>query len=171
VKIFCEEKIMTSEFAGIERRLDELSERLARLQPLRDKTRSDFDADPYLRDIVERNLEVAAQSCIDISRRIISLKGARKPVDYYDAILRIGELNVLPADFARHLAPLAGFRNVLVHEYLTIDWDEVYKGYIAWETWNVFPSTSGFGWDKEHPHRMMRADRPATPCSLYTVVR
>jgi uncharacterized protein YutE (UPF0331/DUF86 family) len=117
---------MTNEFAGIERRLDELSERLARLQPLKDKTRRDFDEDPYLRDIVERNLEVAAQSCIDISHRIISLEGARKPVDYYDAILRMGELSVLPANFARHLAPLAGFRNVLVHEYLTIDWDEVY---------------------------------------------
>ena len=118
---------MTSEFAGIERRLDELSERLARLQPLRDKARSDFDAEPYLRDIVERNLEVAAQSCIDISHRIISLEGARKPIDYYDAILRMGELSVLPADFARHLAPLAGFRNILVHEYLVVDWNEVYS--------------------------------------------
>jgi uncharacterized protein YutE (UPF0331/DUF86 family) len=118
---------MTVEFAGIERRLDELSERLARLHPLRDRTRSDFDADPDLRDIVERNLEVAAQCCIDISHRIISLEGAQKPVDYYDAILRMGQLGVLPADFARHLAPLAGFRNILVHEYLAIDWDEVYR--------------------------------------------
>jgi len=106
--------------------LDELSERLARLQPLRDKARSDFDQDPYLRDIVERNLEMAAQCCIDISHRIISLEGAHKPVDYYDALLRMGELGVLPAGFARHLAPLAGFRNILVHEYLAIDWDEVY---------------------------------------------
>jgi len=106
--------------------LDELSERLARLQPLGDKTRSDFDEDPYLRDIAERNLEIAAQCCIDVSHRIISLEGARKPVDYYDAILRMGELGVLPADFARYLAPLAGFRNALVHEYLTVDWDEVY---------------------------------------------
>jgi uncharacterized protein YutE (UPF0331/DUF86 family) len=118
---------MTAEFAGIERRLDELSERLARLQPLRDKARTDFDEDPYLRDIVERNLEIAAQCCIDVSHRIISLEGAQKPVDYYDAILRMGELGVLPADFARHLAPLAGFRNILVHEYLAVDWDEVYQ--------------------------------------------
>ena len=57
---------MNAEFSGIERRLDELSERLARLEPLRDKPRSEFDQDPYLRDIVERNLEIAAQSCIDI---------------------------------------------------------------------------------------------------------
>jgi uncharacterized protein YutE (UPF0331/DUF86 family) len=100
---------------------------LARLQPLKDRTRVEFDQDPYLRDIVERNLEIAAQCCIDISHRIISLEGARKPVDYYDAILSMGELGVLPTDFARHLAPLAGFRNILVHEYLSVDWDEVYR--------------------------------------------
>jgi uncharacterized protein YutE (UPF0331/DUF86 family) len=70
---------------------------------------------------------VAAQCCIDACNRIISLEGAQKPVDYYDAILRMGELGVLPADFARHLAPLAGFRNILVHEYLAVDWDEVYR--------------------------------------------
>lgn len=118
---------MSTEFSGIERRLDELSDRLARLQPLTGRARSDFDQDPYLRDIVERNLEIAAQCCLDISHRIISHQGARKPVDYYDAILRMGELGVLPTEFARCLAPLAGFRNILVHEYLLVEWDEVYR--------------------------------------------
>ena len=107
--------------------MDELSERLSRLQPLRGRTRAEFNQDPYLRDIVERNLEIAAQCCIDISHRIISLEGARKPTDYYDAILSMGELGVLPAEFARYLAPLAGFRNILVHEYVRVDWDEVYR--------------------------------------------
>jgi uncharacterized protein YutE (UPF0331/DUF86 family) len=76
---------------------------------------------------VERNLEVAAQCPIDISHRIIALEDARKPVDYYEAILNMGELGVVPADFARHLAPLAGFRNILVHQYLALDWDVVYQ--------------------------------------------
>ena len=116
---------MIAEFNGIERRLDELNERLARLVALRDRTRTEFDQDPYLRDIVERNLEVAAQCCIDICHRIISLEGARKPVDYDDAILRMGELGVLEADSARRLAPLAGLRSTLAHEYLTVDWDHV----------------------------------------------
>ena len=118
---------MSPEFNGIEKRLDELNERLARLEPLRDKSRDEFDQDPYLRDIVERNLEIAAQCCIDICNRIISLENAKKPIDYYDAILRMAEIRVLPIDFARKLAPIAGFRNILVHEYLGIDWDEVYK--------------------------------------------
>ena len=76
---------------------------------------------------MERNLEIAAQCCIDISNRIISLEKAQKPNDYYEAIIRLGQLNVLPEGFARNLAPIAGFRNILVHEYLGLNWDEVYK--------------------------------------------
>ena len=60
--------------------------------------------DPYLRDIVERNLKIAAQCCIDISHRIISLEKAQKPQDYHEAIIRMGELAVFPVDFARKLA-------------------------------------------------------------------
>lgn len=100
---------------------------MARLKPLQSKNRGDFDTDPYLRDIVERNLEVAAQCVIDICHRIIAIQNARKPVDYYEAILLMSELNVLPPEFARQLAPLAGFRNILVHEYLGVDWGRVYE--------------------------------------------
>lgn len=107
--------------------MDELNERLSRLEPLRNKAREDFDEDAYLRDIVERNLEIAAQCCIDIGNRIISLEKAQKPRDYHETIIRMGELGVLPPDFARSLAPIAGFRNILVHEYLSVDWDEVYR--------------------------------------------
>jgi uncharacterized protein YutE (UPF0331/DUF86 family) len=107
--------------------LDELSARLGRLEPLKSKSKAEFDADPYLRDIAERNLEVAAQCVLDISHRLISLAGGQRPRDYYEAILRLGELRVLPPDFAAHLAPLAGLRNILVHEYLEVDWQEVYR--------------------------------------------
>ena len=47
-----------TEFSGIERRLSELNERLTRLRPLQEKSRTAFDEDPYLRDVVERNLEI-----------------------------------------------------------------------------------------------------------------
>jgi uncharacterized protein YutE (UPF0331/DUF86 family) len=100
---------------------------LARLEPLRSKSKVEFDVDPYLRDIAERNLEVAAQCVLDLSHRLISFAGGPKPRDYYEAILHLGEMGVLPPEFAAHLAPLAGFGNILVHEYLAVDWQEVYR--------------------------------------------
>jgi uncharacterized protein YutE (UPF0331/DUF86 family) len=76
---------------------------------------------------VERNLEVASQCVIDICHRLISLEKGRKPGDYYEAILLMGELNILPSEFARNLAPIAGFRNILVHQYISVNWDIVYR--------------------------------------------
>ena len=107
--------------------MDELIVRLQRLEPLSERPRSDFDADPYLRDIVERNLEVAAQCIVDTCNRIVSLAGARKPRDNYEAILLMAEVGVLPPEFARKLAPITGFHNILVHECLALDWDQVYR--------------------------------------------
>jgi len=89
--------------------------------------KGELQSDPYLQDIIERNLQVAAQAVIDISNRIISIEGLEKPRDYYEAIIRLGEAGILPFDFAQRMAPIAGFRNILVHDYLEIDWDEVYN--------------------------------------------
>ncbi len=83
-----------------------------------------------MRDIAERNLEVCAQCCIDVCHRIIALEGAQKPADYHEAIVRMGELGVLDSGFAGSFAPVAGFRNVLVHEYVSLNWDTVH-GYIC----------------------------------------
>jgi len=118
---------MSEPFSGIERRLERLSDCLSKLEPLTEKSRSDFRDDTYLRDIVERNLEVAAQAIIDMSNRIISIEQAPKPEDYRTAIERMGELDVIDSEFAESLAPLAGFRNVLVHEYTDLDWDLVFN--------------------------------------------
>jgi len=118
---------MPKEFSGIEQRLKKLKKCLLKLEPLKEKSKKEFYQDEYLKDIVERNLEVAIQSCIDIANRIISLIDLEKPKDYYESITILGKENILPYDFAQKFAPIAGFRNILIHEYLDIDWEEVYN--------------------------------------------
>ena len=118
---------MKQEFSGIEKRLEKLKNCLQKLKAVASKPIDEFLKDDYLRDIVERNLEVAAQCCIDIANRIISIEGIEKPQDYYGAIVKLGQKGVFPIDFAKKLAPIAGFRNILVHNYLDIDWNEVYS--------------------------------------------
>jgi uncharacterized protein YutE (UPF0331/DUF86 family) len=100
---------------------------LKKLEPFKAKKKEELLQDPYLQDIIERNLEVAAQAVIDISNRIISIEGLEKPRDYYEAIKRLGEAGILALEFSEKLAPIAGFRNILVHDYLDINWDEVYN--------------------------------------------
>ena len=49
---------MKPEFSGIERRLEKLSACLKKLEPFIDKPRDEILQDPYLQDIVERNLRL-----------------------------------------------------------------------------------------------------------------
>jgi uncharacterized protein YutE (UPF0331/DUF86 family) len=100
---------------------------LQKLEPFKSKTKEELLKDTYLQDIVERNLEVSAQAVIDIANRIISIEGLEKPKDYYEAIIRLGESGILPRKFSQSLAPIAGFRNILVYDYMDINWDEVYN--------------------------------------------
>jgi uncharacterized protein YutE (UPF0331/DUF86 family) len=118
---------MVVPWSGIERRLERLDDCANKLEALSGRPRSDFAVDPVLRDVAERNFEVAAQCVIDIAMRIISLEGAPRTTDGAEAIRRLAELGVLPPDFARDLAPISGFRNILVHEYLDIDWEIVHR--------------------------------------------
>lgn len=76
---------------------------------------------------MERNFEVAIQCCIDIAQRIIALEGAPTPADYYSAFITLGELDILPGEKAKKIAPLAGLRNILVHQYLDVRWQVVYE--------------------------------------------
>ena len=99
---------------------------LTKLEPLKTRSFDDFEQDSYLRDIVERNLEVAAKCCIDIANRVIALEDMEKPHDYYGAFIILGQSGILPLKFARSFAGIAGFRNILIHEYIQIDWSEVY---------------------------------------------
>ena len=64
---FCEDKdwrswsqAMKEELGGITRRLEKLRECLAKLEPLQERSREDFDQQPYFKDIVERNLALVS---------------------------------------------------------------------------------------------------------------
>ncbi|MBI5181523.1 MAG: DUF86 domain-containing protein [Nitrospirae bacterium] len=43
--------------------------------------------------------------------------GHTAPDDYYESFIKAGELKIISADLAERLAPSAGLRNRLVHEY------------------------------------------------------
>lgn len=74
-----------------------------------------------LRSAIERNLELALESMLDIGEIIISEKGFEKPEDYKSVMLILGKEGVLPKVFAEKLVPAVGVRNILVHMYTEVD--------------------------------------------------
>lgn len=101
--------------------LDEVLQVLRRHQGV---TAEELRADRERLWIVEHGLQLAAQNVLDVATHLAASAGRETP-DYAAAIDRLGELGILPAEFAASLRGIAGFRNVLVHGYLDVDLDEV----------------------------------------------
>lgn len=80
-----------------------------------------------LRGAVERYMEISLACMIDICEMVISSEKLRRPDTYREVILVLGERDILPMEFAKKLAPAAGFRNVLVHMYADIDLGKLYS--------------------------------------------
>ncbi len=110
----------------IESKLEMLEEYVAILKGYQDHDVEDLMRDHTLRGAVERYIEVALECMIDIGEMIISKEKLKRPDTYRDVFLLLGEHGILPDDFAKDLAPAAGFRNVLVHMYAKIDIDRLY---------------------------------------------
>jgi uncharacterized protein YutE (UPF0331/DUF86 family) len=86
----------------------------------------------YRRDVVgrkaaERLLQQTIEAALDINAHVLAGTGAGPPEDYYTSFIQMGTERVLEADLAEQLAPAAGLRNRLVHQYDDLDDALVYQ--------------------------------------------
>lgn len=99
----------------------EMDRNLVLLDELASIPRADFLHDPRTYLLAERCFQLAIQCLLGICSYLAALKGWPKPEDSREAILLMGEREVLPREFAQRISGMAGFRNVLVHAYLKIN--------------------------------------------------
>ncbi len=111
----------------IRERLKRLEENLALLRALGKKPREEFVRDPILQWAVERGLQVSIENALDIGSHLIGAAGLPAPRTYAEVIEVLGQQGILPPEFAARIRSMAGFHNVLVHEYLRVDLDLVYE--------------------------------------------
>jgi len=101
----------------IQRKITVIIQNLKALEPIKDMAREEYLTDLYKRKATERLLQELIEAAIDINIHIIAAMGHPVPDDYYESFIRMGELNIISVDLAERLAPSAGLRNRLVHEY------------------------------------------------------
>ena len=107
--------------AVIRRKLGHIAECLEALRPLARLTLSEYRARLYERKAAERLLQEAIEAALDINAHLIAELAADVPDEYYTGFLKLGALGVVSHDLSNALAPSAGLRNRLVHEYTGLD--------------------------------------------------
>ena len=70
---------------------------------------------------LERGLQLAAQALFDIGNHVLAGAFGVRAKEYADVPGELARRSVIGQDLATRLAGLAGFRNLLVHEYAEID--------------------------------------------------
>jgi len=111
----------------VEERLRRLEEYLALLRDIEKRGVNAYMADPLLRGASERYLQLGLEILLDIGSHIIADRGLRKPDSYADIFQILTENDVLPAEFNMQLEGMAGFRNLLVHDYIRLDSHRVFQ--------------------------------------------
>lgn len=107
--------------------LDKVIKQLKKYQKISFK---DFQNNLDIIWAVEHGLQMAIQNLLDIGGYILSSLCENNIDEYSDIITRLGQRNIIPQKFAKKIFSMAGFRNLLVHEYIKIDIKRVHSAVI-----------------------------------------
>ncbi|MCF8104327.1 MAG: DUF86 domain-containing protein [Desulfohalobiaceae bacterium] len=91
------------------------------LRDIQDDCLDRFDTDPLYRGALLHYLYLMADSCIALAELVIKHKSLRLPQTYSEAIDILGDNHLLDPEFACAFARIAGFRNLLAHDYEMLD--------------------------------------------------
>jgi len=103
----------------ITRKIKLIQEEIAKVEESSNYTFEEIKNDFLKRYSVERTLEKIIMRAIDINQHIIveNAVGYETIRSYEDTFYILTKLNVYPEVFSKQIAPSAGLRNRLVHEY------------------------------------------------------
>ncbi len=108
-------------------RLEKLRGYLNTLREVQKYGLEQFSRDPFIHGSAERFLHLAIECLLDIGNHIIADRGYRKPDTYAEILEILAEEGVISPELNRKMAGMAAFRNLLVHDYLILDHDKVFR--------------------------------------------
>ncbi|MGH7308428.1 MAG: type VII toxin-antitoxin system HepT family RNase toxin [Candidatus Rokuibacteriota bacterium] len=112
----------------IRSKLLDVSEAVNRLRSWLPITPDRLEQDVMLRWAVEHGLHIAAEALFDAGNHLLSGEFQETADEYREIAPRLVARGVLSSATAKRLESLAGFRNVLVHDYATVDIRRVHAG-------------------------------------------
>ena len=102
-------------------RIDGIRRNLQRLKRLGGLEHEEFCEEDNLA-LAQHYLRLSLEGVFHIGTHILSRLPGGRATEYKQVAVKLGELGVVPRDFAEErLVPMAGMRNLLVHDYDDID--------------------------------------------------
>lgn len=102
-------------------RLDKLKEYLTYLNNAKTHSLQEYLNSPLIYGSSERFLHLAIECILDIGNHVISDMRYRKPDSNKDIFEVLYENKLIDIELKNSLCSMAGFRNILVHDYLKLD--------------------------------------------------
>ena len=99
---------------------------MARIRSVLPPSREAFEADRTAREVVILNLFVAIQACVDLAAHWLADEGWNVPQRYGELFRALADHGVIPRPLALRLVAAAGFRNLVAHQYGTVDWARIH---------------------------------------------
>ncbi|TDO83351.1 uncharacterized protein YutE (UPF0331/DUF86 family) [Halanaerobium saccharolyticum] len=108
-------------------KLIKMEEYISELEEFKPETYKEYKNDQLKRYAIERLIQLIIDLALDINNVLIKKSDHYPAQDYYSSFLELVELEILPEEFARDIAPSTGIRNRLVHEYEKVNDKVVYQ--------------------------------------------
>lgn len=111
----------------VRRKLSHLHGYLEELEAFRGISAEEYTRKGGPRRSVERLLQLVVEVAVDVNVHLVTELTGTPPGDYRASFSEAASCGVLPRELADRLAPSAGLRNVIVHDYAAVD-DERVRG-------------------------------------------
>jgi len=107
-------------------KLESLSRCVSRIEAKTPSSKDALASDLDAQDIIALNLERAVQLCVDLGSHALLDFAVPAPSSMAGVFVALGSVGFLSSDLAGRMAKAAGFRNIAVHEYASMDWGVVF---------------------------------------------
>ncbi len=117
----------------VKRRLDFVRSETSFLKEhVLNKSLEEVKSSPILSRVLERSYQLIVEALINVARHIVSAMGwgpcfTASEYIYSEYIYRLAQHSVIPKELADEIAKRIRLRNIIVHRYLEVDYDELYN--------------------------------------------
>jgi len=81
----------------------------------------DFSKNIVFKRFVERNIELSIEQMINVCKHFVSALDLQEPTSYAHCFEIIANANIVPKETLQTFRLMAGYRNLIIHGYDTVD--------------------------------------------------